>query len=92
MGEIRGAITVLKVSLSLAGLISSGEPWVHKSHQCRSALLRRVLVLQLSQTKISFFITLHSPVALFCEPCGKGWLGDRETFERAQQAMLGHGF
>jgi hypothetical protein len=82
----------LKIRLSLASLISSGEPRVHKSHQCRSALFRRVLMLQLSQIKTSFLITQHCPVALFCEPCRKSWRGNRVIFERAQQGMLGHEF
>jgi hypothetical protein len=54
-GETSGAI-ILEIRLSLAGLISSGEPSVHMSHQWRFALLSRVLVPQPSQIKNSFFI------------------------------------
>jgi hypothetical protein len=59
-GETSGAI-VLEINnlLSLTCLISTGAPWLHTAHQCRSIRLSRVLVLQLSQTKSSFFMRHH---------------------------------
>jgi hypothetical protein len=66
MGETNGTIKLVN-RLSLAGLISTGEPSVHKSHQCRSALFRRVRVPQLSQTKTSLFMSRVCSVALSCK-------------------------
>ena len=66
IGKTAGAI-LLKIPLSLVGLISSGEPRVHNSHQCRFALLRRVLAPQVSQTKNSVFMRQDCTVALFCK-------------------------
>src|SRR4051812_10009597 len=40
--------------LSRAGRGSTGLPVLHSSHQCRWALLRRLRIPQLSQTKTSF--------------------------------------
>jgi hypothetical protein len=60
IGETSGAI-VLEINslLSLTCLISTGAPWLHTPHQWRSIRLSRVLVLQLSQTKSSFFMRHH---------------------------------